>query len=132
MNAKNPILGISLFTIALFAGLGVTRAQTAAETDAVRAISNLENDGVKADLAGDPEFYQKGHHVPHIPAGVLNGSSLRKGRQSGQVAFAHLFSLFEIIDSVGYYASLCLCSSITAFGCELSRSVGQSKRLLRL
>jgi hypothetical protein len=59
MNAKNPILWISLFTIALFAGLGVTRAQTAAETDAVRAISNLENDGVKADLAGDPEFYQK-------------------------------------------------------------------------
>jgi hypothetical protein len=59
MNAKNPIAWISLFTIALFGGLSVTRAQTAAEIDAVRAISNLENDGVKADLTGDPEFYQK-------------------------------------------------------------------------
>ena len=27
MNAKNPVLWISLFVIALFAGLGVTRAQ---------------------------------------------------------------------------------------------------------
>jgi hypothetical protein len=59
MNAKNPILWISLFTIALFAGLKAIRAQTAAETDVVTAISNLENDGVKADLAGAPDFYQK-------------------------------------------------------------------------
>ena len=60
MNAKNPVLWISLFVIALFAGLSVTRAQTAAKTDVVTAISNLENDGVKADLAGDPDFYQRG------------------------------------------------------------------------
>ena len=59
MNAKNLVLWISLFVIALLAGLSVTRAQTAVTTDAVTAISNLENDGVKADLAGDPEFYQK-------------------------------------------------------------------------
>ena len=59
MNAKNPVLWISLFVIALFAGLGVTRAQTAAKTDVVTAISNLENDGVKADLAGDTAFCQK-------------------------------------------------------------------------
>ena len=59
MNAKNPVLWISLFVIALFAGLSVTQAQTGAEADVVAAISNLENDAVKADLAGDPAFYQK-------------------------------------------------------------------------
>ena len=59
MNAKNPVLWISLFVIALFAGLRVTQAQTGAKADVVTAISNLENDGVKADLAGDPAFYQK-------------------------------------------------------------------------
>ena len=59
MNAKYRVLWISLFVIALLAGLSVTRAQTTVKTDAVTAISNLENDGVKADLAGDPAFYQK-------------------------------------------------------------------------
>ena len=60
MNAKKIYgFGILLFVIALFAGLSVTRAQTAAQTDVVTAISTLENDGVKADLAGDPAFYQK-------------------------------------------------------------------------
>jgi hypothetical protein len=58
-NAKNPVLWISLFVIALFAGLSVTRAQTEANADVVTAISNLENDAVKADLAGDTAFYQK-------------------------------------------------------------------------
>src|SRR5258707_502149 len=59
MNAKYRVLRISLSVIALLAGLSVTRAQTTVKTDAVTAISNLENDGVKADLAGDPDFYQK-------------------------------------------------------------------------
>jgi hypothetical protein len=59
MNAKNSVLWISLFVTALFAGLRVTRAQAGVEADAVTAISNLENDAVKADLAGDPAFYQK-------------------------------------------------------------------------
>ena len=59
MNAKYRVLWVSLFVIALFAGLSVTQAQTTVKTDAVTAISNLENDGVKADLAGDPAFYQK-------------------------------------------------------------------------
>ena len=58
MNAKNPVLGISLFVIALFAGPRVTRAQTGITADVVAAIANLENDGVKADLAGDATFYQ--------------------------------------------------------------------------
>src|SRR6266481_5120258 len=50
MNAKNPVLWISLFVIALFAGLGVTRAQTGTKADIVATITNLENDGVKADF----------------------------------------------------------------------------------
>ena len=59
MSAKNSALWISLLGIALFAGLRVTRGQTMAQTDIVTAISNLENDAVKADLAGDADFYQK-------------------------------------------------------------------------
>jgi hypothetical protein len=59
MSAKNSTLWISLLGIALFAGLSVTRAQTMTQTDIVTAISNLENDAVKADLAGDADFYQK-------------------------------------------------------------------------
>jgi len=59
MNAKYRVSWISLFVIAVFAGLSVTEAQTGAKADVVTAISNLENDGVKADLAGDPAFYQK-------------------------------------------------------------------------
>jgi hypothetical protein len=58
MNAKNPVLWISLFAVALFAGLSVTRAQTGAKAEVVTAISNLENDAVKADLTGDTAFYQ--------------------------------------------------------------------------
>jgi hypothetical protein len=59
MNAKNQMLWISFFVIAVFAGLGVTQAETGAKADTVTTISNLENDAVKADLEGDPAFYQK-------------------------------------------------------------------------
>src|SRR6202162_5581299 len=59
MSVKNSALWISLLGIALFAGLSVTQAQTGAKVDVATTISNLENDGVKADLAGDPAFYQK-------------------------------------------------------------------------
>ena len=59
MSPTNPILWISLFVIALFAGQGATRAQSGTTADVVAAITNLENDGVKADLAGDATFYQK-------------------------------------------------------------------------
>src|SRR6202140_3383822 len=59
MNAEYRVLWISLFVTALFAGLSVPQAQTGAQADVVTAISNLENDGVKADLAGDAAFYQK-------------------------------------------------------------------------
>ena len=59
MHPKNVVLWISLSVITLFAGLSMTQAQTGAEPDVVTAISDLENNAVKADLAGDPGFYQK-------------------------------------------------------------------------
>ena len=59
MSAKNPVLWISLFVIPLFAGPSLTLAQTVDKAEVVTAISNLENDAVKADLAGDAAFYQK-------------------------------------------------------------------------
>src|SRR5690242_17990247 len=59
MSAKQPVLWISIFAIALLAGLGMMRAQTGANADAVAAVSKLENDAVKADLANDKAFYQK-------------------------------------------------------------------------
>jgi ketosteroid isomerase-like protein len=43
----------------LFAGPSVARAQTATEAGAAAAVSNLENDAVRADLAGDSAFYRK-------------------------------------------------------------------------
>ena len=59
MNAKNPALWTCVYVVALFAGPSVARAETAAEADVMTAISDLENAAVKADLAGDPAFYQK-------------------------------------------------------------------------
>jgi hypothetical protein len=59
MNAKYPALWISISVFILLAGLGVMRAQTRANADAVAAVTKLENDAVKADLAGDKAFYQK-------------------------------------------------------------------------
>ena len=59
MTANNRMSLISLFAISLFVGLSVTHAQARTEADVVTAISSLENDAVKADLAGDAAFYQK-------------------------------------------------------------------------
>ena len=54
----NRMLRVSLSGIALFAGLRVAPAQTATNAD-VTAISNIEREAVKADLAGDSGFYQR-------------------------------------------------------------------------
>jgi len=59
LSAKHPVWWISIFVIALLAGMGALRAQTGANADAVAALTTLENDGIKADLAGDKSFYQK-------------------------------------------------------------------------
>lgn len=58
MSAKH-LLWIFVLVIALLAGLGAMRAQTGTNSDTVAAITTLENDGVKADLAGDKAFNQK-------------------------------------------------------------------------
>ena len=59
MNTKYRVLWISLFVIALFVGLSVTQAQTGAKADVVTAISNLENDGVKADFGRRTQPFTK-------------------------------------------------------------------------
>jgi uncharacterized protein DUF4440 len=59
MSAKQPALWISIIAIALLAELGVVRAQSGANADAMAAVTKLENDTVKADLANDKAFYQK-------------------------------------------------------------------------
>ena len=59
MNARNIVLWISLVVVAMLAGLAVTRAQTGGNADVVAAITKLENDAVKTDLAGDKTFYEK-------------------------------------------------------------------------
>ncbi len=59
MNLKHPALWISILAITLFAELGVIRAQTGGNAEAVAAVTKIENEGVKADLANDKAFYQK-------------------------------------------------------------------------
>jgi len=59
MSAKQLVLWISIFVIALLAAMGVVQAQTGANADAVAAVTKLENDTVKADLANDKAFYQR-------------------------------------------------------------------------
>jgi hypothetical protein len=50
---------MSACAVALLAGPSVVSAQPKAEADAATAVANLENDAVRADLAGDPAFYRK-------------------------------------------------------------------------
>jgi hypothetical protein len=59
MNATNRVLWSSLFVVALFAGSSISQAQSGTEPDVVTVITNLENDAVKADLAGNSAFYQE-------------------------------------------------------------------------
>src|SRR5260370_992383 len=59
MKARNTVFLVSLVIVAMLAGLAVTRAQTGAKTDSVAAVTKLENDAVKADLANDKAFYEK-------------------------------------------------------------------------
>src|SRR5258708_36018827 len=59
MKPRNTVFRISLVVVGMLAGLAVTRAQTGAKPDTVAAITKLENDAVKADLANDKTFYEK-------------------------------------------------------------------------
>ena len=59
MRVRYIVLWISFVVVAMIAGLAVTGAQTGANSDVVAAITKMENDGVKADLANDKAFYEK-------------------------------------------------------------------------
>src|SRR5258708_38787760 len=59
MKPRNTVFRISLVVVGMLAGLAVTRAQTRAKPDTVAAVTKLENDAVKADLANDKAFYEK-------------------------------------------------------------------------
>jgi hypothetical protein len=57
MNARNELLWISLI-VGMFVSPAVTSAQVASKADIVAAVTKMENDSVKADLAGDKTFYE--------------------------------------------------------------------------
>jgi hypothetical protein len=59
MSARNAVLWISLIVVAMLTALTATMAQTGGNADAVAAVTKLENDGVKADLANDKAFFEK-------------------------------------------------------------------------
>ncbi len=57
---KKSLVAFSLLLtmVAALSSLAFGQGSTAADADAVAAITKLENDAVKADLAGDSAFYQ--------------------------------------------------------------------------
>jgi len=59
MSRRNTVLWVSLVAVSMFAALAVMKAQTGGNSDAVAAVTKLENDTVKADLANDKTFYEK-------------------------------------------------------------------------
>ena len=59
MRARNFVLLLSLLVFGVLAARSVTKAQTGGKSDAVAAVTKLENDAVKADLANDKAFYEK-------------------------------------------------------------------------
>ncbi len=59
MTARNTAFWISLVFVAALTTLTATKAQTGGKTDAAAAVTKLENDAVKADLANDKTFYEK-------------------------------------------------------------------------
>lgn len=58
MKAKKYAFGIFILIFVVSTAV-ITIAQTMSKSDAVAAITKLENDGVKADLANDKAFYEK-------------------------------------------------------------------------
>src|SRR5580700_46437 len=87
MNAKNPVLWISFFVIALFAGLGVTRAQTGTNADAVATITNLENDAVKADMADANDFKTNGENLSELKVRVYGNTAVATYKDTYDILF---------------------------------------------
>jgi hypothetical protein len=64
MNSRNLVLALSVLVVSLVvvlfaAGSLTTLAQTGGNASVVAAITKIENDGVKADLANDKTFSEK-------------------------------------------------------------------------
>jgi len=57
MKARHALWIFTIVAVASTAAISV--AQNMSKSDAVAAITKLENDGVKADLANDKAFYEK-------------------------------------------------------------------------
>jgi ketosteroid isomerase-like protein len=58
MRKSLAACSLLLTIVAALSSLAFGQGARAADSDAVTAITKIENDGVKADLAGDPSFYQ--------------------------------------------------------------------------
>jgi ketosteroid isomerase-like protein len=58
MEKSLVAFSLLLTIVAALSSLAFGQGSTAADADAVAAITKLENDAVKADLAGDSAFYQ--------------------------------------------------------------------------
>ena len=59
MKQMSAAFSLSLAIVAAVSSLGFGQSPKAAQSDAVAAITKLENDAVKADLSNDAAFYQK-------------------------------------------------------------------------
>ena len=59
MKQMSAAFSLSLAIVAAVSSLGFGQSPKAAESDAVAAITKLENEAVKADLSNDASFYQK-------------------------------------------------------------------------
>jgi len=59
MRARNFVLLVSLLVLVVLAAMSLAKAQTGGKSDAVAAVTKLENDAVKADLANDKAFFEK-------------------------------------------------------------------------
>ena len=59
MKFKSSLIWISILAVAVVTVLVGLQTQAAADSDSIAAITKLENDAVKADLAGDKSFYEK-------------------------------------------------------------------------
>ena len=59
MKINTTALSVSILVMALLASLAILKSATAADDDTVAAITKLENDSVKADLASDKSYPEK-------------------------------------------------------------------------
>jgi Domain of unknown function (DUF4440) len=59
MNARKLTIQLSILAAILFCGAQVARAQAMGNDMVAKSITQMENDAVKADLAGDTTWYEK-------------------------------------------------------------------------